>query len=166
MVTPDSFFEYKKPRVDHLEEIYQLIDYYASVRQELLPRTKDNLYQRLRDFWIATLCPSLNLERLVGCISLHLWSKSICELKSLAVFEEYHSRGIGRELVQRALSEAKKLGQKKAFVLTRKSAFFKKLGFQELEKALLPYKVWNECIFCPKLRECDEVALAFDLTER
>jgi len=155
---------FKKPKIKDLEEIYQLINYYASFKQKLLPRTKDNICERLRDFYIATLTKSkFKDEQLVGCVSLHIWSTNISEIKSLAVHGNYQKQGIGKELVQRSLKEAQNLGQKKVFVLTRKISLFKKLGFKEIDRNLLPHKVWNECIFCPKLKECDEVALCLDL---
>jgi len=37
--------------------------------------------------------------------------------------------------------------------------FFKKLGFREIDKVLLPHKVWTDCLNCAKFPNCDETAM-------
>ena len=49
------------------------------------------------------------------------------------------------------------------FALTYKPDFFKKHGFQEIDKTELPHKIWNECVKCPKFPNCDETALTIEL---
>jgi len=45
------------------------------------------------------------------------------------------------------------------FALTYVPELFEKLGFVRTDKALLPRKVWTECVFCPKFPVCGEVAV-------
>ncbi|MGB9677413.1 MAG: GNAT family N-acetyltransferase, partial [Candidatus Ratteibacteria bacterium] len=85
--------------------------------------------------------------------------------RSLAVKKDSQKKGIGSLLVKKCLSEAKKLGVKKVFVLTYIPEFFKKTGFKELDKSKLPQKIWGDCIRCPKFPECDEIALIYEFME-
>ena len=41
--------------------------------------------------------------------------------------------------------------------------FFEKAGFGEVEKAVLPHKIWADCLKCPKFPDCDETALMLEL---
>ena len=68
-------------------------------------------------------------------------------------------RGIGRELVTALLAQAAELELPQVFALTRKTAFFLKLGFQVAPRESLPRKIWKDCITCTKFVGCDEVAV-------
>jgi amino-acid N-acetyltransferase len=46
--------------------------------------------------------------------------------------------------------------------LTYIKPFFERLGFVEVDRALMPQKVWGECYDCPKFPNCDEVAVVKD----
>ena len=37
--------------------------------------------------------------------------------------------------------------------------FFRKVGFDEVERGALPLKVWKDCVRCPKFQSCDEIAV-------
>jgi amino-acid N-acetyltransferase len=39
-------------------------------------------------------------------------------------------------------------------------------GWQEVDKNLLPQKVWVECIRCVKFPDCGEVALIYQLERK
>ena len=43
--------------------------------------------------------------------------------------------------------------------LTYVADFFRKMGFQEVERGELPLKVWKDCVRCPKFQCCDEIAV-------
>jgi amino-acid N-acetyltransferase len=45
------------------------------------------------------------------------------------------------------------------FTFTYVANFFRKFGFHEVDRGLLPLKVWKDCLTCPKFQCCDEVAL-------
>ncbi len=112
--------------------------------------------QHLRDFWIAL---DLAENKVIGCASLYLWASNLAEIKSLAVEPAEQGKGIGKILIQKCLEDAAELGCQEVFALTFKPEFFYKLGFQLTERNKLPHKVWNECIQCPKLLNCGEIAV-------
>ena len=58
-----------------------------------------------------------------------------------------------------AVAEAGGLGITRVFTLTYRPDFFKKHGFEIVDKSNLPQKVWAECIKCVKFPDCDEIAL-------
>jgi len=56
------------------------------------------------------------------------------------------------------------LGLFKVFTLTYKKDFFFKLGFKEIDRNLLPEKIWSDCFHCSKYPDyCDEVAMIIEL---
>lgn len=145
---------FKKARFSEAVQIYKLISYFAR-KKLMLERSLNYIYERIRDFWVYK-----EKREVIGCCALSIvgW-EGLAEIKSLAVKEKYQSRGIGTQLVKKALEEAKLLGLKKVFVLTYKPEFFKRLGFKEIDKEKLPHKIWSDCLNCPAFPDCKEVAL-------
>lgn len=127
-------------------------------RGEMLHRSMSQLYEYIRDFWVAEEDGAV-----VGCAALHVMWQDLAEVKSLAVSDLLQGRGVGRALVQHCLSEAADLRIDRVYALTYKPGFFAKLGFRVIDRAELPRKVWTECVFCPKFNGCDEIAVAIDL---
>ena len=103
----------------------------------MLPRSLNELYESMRDFWVAE-----ENNKVVGCCALHISWDDLAEIKSLAVAKNRQGKGIARELVLACLDEAKKLGAKRIFALTYKPDYFKKFGFKRIKNADLPHKIW------------------------
>lgn len=143
----------RKAEIQDIKQIQKLINSFA--KQDLmLPRSLNELYENLRDFWVAE-----ENNKLIGCCALHISWDDLAEIKSLAVEKRRQAKGIGRGLVLTCLKEAKQLGAKKIFVLTYRPDYFKKFGFKRIRNSELPHKIWAECINCPKFPNCQEVAL-------
>ena len=123
----------------------------------MLPRALSELYENIRDFYIIR-----EGDEVVACVALHISWSDLAEVRSLAVSENRHTRGIGSLLIQACIKEASSLGIPRLFCLTYKPGFFEKAGFKQVDKQELPRKVWNECYRCPKFPNCDEVALVYD----
>ncbi len=143
----------RKARITDIGQIQKLINQFAK-RGLVLPRSLSNLYESLRDFWVCQLN-----NRIVGCCALHITWKGLVEIRSLVVSRHYQRKGIGRQLINAAINEAKDLGCKSIFTLTYVPDYFKKSGFRRVSKQKLPHKIWVECIHCPKFPNCKEVAL-------
>jgi len=147
----------RKAKIKDIKEIQKLINYFA--KQDLmLPRSLNELYENLRDFFVFE-----ENKKIVGCAALHISWDDLAEIKSIAVARNRQKKGLGKELILACLDEAKKLGAKKIFVLTYKPEFFKKFGFKKVKTSELPHKIWAECINCPKFPNCQEVALLKEL---
>jgi len=147
----------EKARIRDVVQMHQLINYFAD-KGEMLPRPLSELYENIRDYFVVR-----QGERVIACASLHVSWSDLAEIKSLAVAEDNQEQGVGAQLVEACLKEARGLGIPTVFCLTYKPAFFEKFGFYQLDKMELPRKVWTECYHCPKFPNCDEVALLCNL---
>lgn len=147
----------EKARVSDAPQVHELINSFAE-RGEMLARSLSEIYENIRDYFVVR-----EGERVVACAALHVMWADLAEIKSVAVAKESQGQGIGAQLVQACLTEAKELGIPTVFCLTYKPAFFENLGFSQLDKMELPRKVWGECYHCPKFPNCDEVALIYRL---
>ena len=134
--------------------ICDLVNTFAR-RGEMLPRTLAEVYQNLRDFYVARDGEGL----VIGCGGLHILWEDLGEIKSLAVREDAQGGGLGKRIVEACVAEARELGLKTAFALTYRPEFFEKLGFTQADVMTLPRKVWGECYRCPKFPGCNEIAM-------
>jgi len=146
----------RKARLSDVKEIQRLINSYAD-RGEMLPCSLSELYDRVRDFFVHE-----DRGEVVGTCALHVSWEDLGEIRSLAVKEPYIRRGIGSQLARACLEEAAALGIKRIFALTYKPAFFRRLGFQVIDKSKLPQKIWTDCVKCVKFPECDETAVILE----
>lgn len=140
-------------RVGDVPAIYELIKTFAE-RKLMIRRSLGELYQTVRDFVVC-----VEEGRIVGCAALHVFWEDLAELKSLAVAEDQHGRGVGRALVDACLREAERLELMSIFTLTYVPDFFEKCGYRQVDKSQLPHKIWNECVRCPLFPNCTEIAL-------
>ena len=147
----------RKAQINDIKEIWKLLTHYAG-RGDMLSRSLSELYESVRDFYIFEEDGSL-----VGAAALHIVWEDLAELRSVAVAEEAERKGVGTQLVNACIEEAKELGLKRLFCLTYKPDFFARFGFRLADKAELPHKVWGDCLKCVKFPECDEIAMIMDL---
>ena len=145
----------EKARISEATQMHKLINSFAD-KGEMLARPLSELYENIRDYFVVE-----QGERVIACAALHVNWSDLAEIKSVAVAEDSQRQGLGDQLVEACLREAKELGIPTVFCLTYKPAFFEKLGFSQLDKMELPHKVWSECYRCPKFPNCDEVALIY-----
>jgi len=146
----------RKAKLSDIKEIQRLINFYAD-RGEMLPCSLSELYERVRDFFVYE-----DRGEIVGTCALHVAWEDLAEIRSLAVKEPYFRRGIGTQLANACLGEADFLGIMKIFALTYKPDFFRRLGFELIDKSRLPHKIWTDCLKCVKFPECDETALILE----
>lgn len=139
------------PHIHHLLEIY-------AAQGNLLPRTMNELYRHLRDFFVVEVN-----GQVAGCGALEIFTESLGEVRSLVVDDTYKGQGFGRMLVQRIIEEARAIGLKRLMALTYVAPFFHKLGFTTVAKDTLPEKVWGICVKCYKFNNCDETAVLLEL---
>ena len=145
----------ERAKVSDVTQIHQLVNYFAE-KDEMLARPLSELYENIRDYFVVR-----QGKRVIACASLHVSWADLAEIKSLAVAEDSQEQGIGTQLVEACLREARELGIPTIFCLTYKPAFFEKFSFSQLDKMELPRKIWTECYRCPKFPNCDEVALIY-----
>lgn len=143
--------------IGDVPDIHHLLEQYAA-QGNLLPRTMNELYRHLRDFFVVEIG-----GRVAGCGALEIFTESLGEIRSLVVHDDHKSQGLGRLLVERLVEEARGIGLKRLMALTYVPGFFHKLGFKTVPKDTLPEKVWGICVKCYKYNHCDEIAVLIEL---
>ncbi len=147
----------RKAQIKDVKDIQKLLTHFAS-RGDMLSRSLSELYEALRDFYVVE-----EEGRLLGTAALHIVWEDLAEVRSVAVAEEAGRKGIGTQVVEACLDEARGLGLKRVFCLTYKPDFFGRFGFRIVDKSELPHKVWGDCMKCVKFPDCDEIAMILDL---
>jgi len=147
----------RKAQISDVKEIQKLLTHFAG-KGDMLSRSLSELYEFIRDFYVAT-----DDGRLLGTAALHIVWDDLAEVRSVAVAEDAGRKGTGSQLVQACIAEAREIGLKRLFCLTYKPDFFAKHGFRLVDKSELPHKVWSDCIKCVKFPDCDENAMILDL---
>lgn len=152
-VSPDAAVTIRRARVSDVNRLYEMISYYSE-RGDMLPKTLDQLYHRIRDFNVAEADGEV-----IGCAALKITWRDLAEVVSVAVHPDFHGRGVGKRLVTPLFDEARTLGIPSLFTLTLQAGFFSNLGFREIPKLRLPHKIWQDCATCFKQDRCDEIAM-------
>ncbi len=120
----------------------------------LLPRSLSEICENIRDFIVVE-----NEGEIVGCGALHLYGMHLAEVRSITVTNQSKGRGAGRVLIDALMKEAKKQSVTCVCLFTRIPDFFAKMGFKEVEKEALPDKALKDCVKCPRVNACDEIAM-------
>jgi amino-acid N-acetyltransferase len=149
-----------RPATIHdVPRISEIINSHAELGRMLF-KSYAQLYETLRDFAVYE-----HEGDIVGTVGLAIIWADLSEVRSLAVDDRYRGRGIGRQLVEWCVEEARRVGVRKLMSLTYEQGFFEKLGFVVVEKDTLPLKVWSDCVRCPKRDGCDEIAMVRELAD-
>jgi amino-acid N-acetyltransferase len=145
--------EIRAARLTDIPALLELINAYAS-GGIMLPRTEFEMAENIRDFLVA-----IDDGRLAGCGALHFYTPYSGEVRSLAVDPGLKTKGIGRIIVEALEAEARANELHSMFAFTYVDGFFRKLGFEEIDRGELPLKAWKDCLRCPKFQACDEIAM-------
>ena len=155
--TASSIITVRRARLADVPQMIPLLDEYAR-QAEILPRSEAEVYQSIQGWVIAEAA-----GRIVAMGALVILWRNLAEIRSLVIEPAYQGQGLGRQIVSQLLVLAQELELPRVFALTRKPGFFLKLGFKLTRIEDLPRKVQKDCVFCPKFRACDEVAVIMPL---
>lgn len=120
----------------------------------LLSRSLAEICENIRDFIVIE-----DEGEVVGCGALHLYGMHLAEVRSITVGTKAKGRGAGRILIDALLAEAARQSVTCVCLFTRIPGFFSKMGFTVVEKEVLPDKIYKDCLRCPRLHACDEIAM-------
>ncbi len=160
----------RKALMCDVKSLYNLFSEYSKAG-EMLPRSMSDIYEHLRDFYIAEIenedeesadAPGHTPDVIGACALTIVW-ENLAEIRSLAVKRPYTRKLIGSELIKKCIEEAKFFKITNLFALTYKPQFFQKSGFKIIDKSELPHKIWSDCINCVKFPDCDETAVMLKL---
>ena len=112
-------------------------------------------YKNTSDFFKIFWC-MLDSGQIIGVVAVKELSETSCELKSLYLLENYHGRGLGKCLLNKAIAFANESGYEKMYLdslstSTNAIALYRKTGFSDTER-------YNN-------NERSDVFMVLDLTE-
>ncbi|MCJ8317354.1 argininosuccinate lyase [Idiomarina sp.] len=139
--------------------ILDLVQHWAGAGENL-PRAKDDIVHSINEFAVTEVN-----GKVMGCASLYIYTTGLAEIRSLGVNPKTEVRGQGRMLVAYLLKKARLLQLNRVIVLTRVPDFFEQQGFRYCSKDTLPEKVMKDCEICPRLANCDELAMEYHLEQ-
>ncbi|QZN91472.1 argininosuccinate lyase [Idiomarina abyssalis] len=139
--------------------ILDLVQHWAGAGENL-PRAKDDIVHSINEFAVTEVD-----GKVMGCASLYIYTTGLAEIRSLGVNPKTEVRGQGRMLVAYLLKKARLLQLNRVIVLTRVPDFFEQRGFSHCSKDTLPEKVMKDCEICPRLANCDELAMEYHLEQ-
>ena len=151
----------RKAKLQDAREIQRVLEPFTE-DGELLPLTLNDLYTRIRSFYVYQ---EIAGGPILGAGSLQITWVDLGEIRSLGVKPEVQGQGIGSKLVGACMEEGRELGLERVFTLTYRPDFFARLGFEIIDKAKLPHKVWNDCVRCQHYFDCNETAMIRELNE-
>ena len=143
---------------DDIPGIQILLNHYASMG-DLLPRTKQDIINNLEHFRII----KDQEQTVIACGSLENFTQELAEIRSLMVSSEIKQKGLGSKIVSELIAMARKRKVERLMALTYVPAFFHKIGFKTVDKAIFPEKIWGICVNCYKFDNCDEIAVLLEL---
>lgn len=148
----------RKAKAHDVDEMLLLINRYAGL-SEVLPRSRNYVFQNLRDFLVVE-----KQGRIVGCGSVHVLWEDMAEIRALVIEPQWADDGLSTQATRFLVNEARQLGVKSVYVFSQHPRFFERLGFRVLAKDEVPRRLWAECIDCVKFPDvCDEVAMGLEL---
>ena len=133
--------------------ILELIQFHANAEQMLF-RSLADIRKNIQDFLVYE-----DAGRVIGACALSACGSGLVEVRSLAVHPDHCRKGVGTALVEQCIERATQTEFEKIFVLTYALPLFEKLGFEIVDKAELPQKIWKDCQGCRKQDHCDEISL-------
>ncbi|CAB4686458.1 MAG: amino-acid N-acetyltransferase [Actinobacteria bacterium] len=127
-------------KTSDVKKIRKIVDGYTDERRLLFKATV-TLFEAVQEFVVAELDGEV-----VGCGALHVLWEDLAEVRTVAVVEEMHGKGIGHQIMVKILENAKEIGVKKVFCLTFETKFFGAHGFHEIEGTTVSPEVYQERI--------------------
>jgi amino-acid N-acetyltransferase len=143
----------RKARLPDAPAIHGLIARF-SPSGDLLPRSLAEICENVRDFTVA-----VHRGAIIGCGALHLYGTHLCEIRSICVDPAAQGRGAGSRIVRSLMAEAETHSAGCICLFTRTPDFFARFGFRPARREDLPDKIFKDCLRCPRIHACDEVAM-------
>ncbi|WP_243062249.1 amino-acid N-acetyltransferase [Humibacter sp. RRB41] len=134
-------FRVRRARTGDVPGIQQLVQPLVESRI-LLGKERVALYEALQEFRVA-VDPDGNL---IGCGALHVLWEDLGEVRTLAVADDWRSRGVGHAMLERLEHDAAGLGLSRLFCLTFEVRFFSQHGFVDMGDATVDPDVYNELV--------------------
>ena len=127
-------------RTTDVRAIRDLIDVY-SADGSLLSKATVTIFEQIQEFLVAEVDGTV-----IGCGALHVMWEDLAEVRTLAVRPDQARHGIGSQILEQLLTNARELGIKRVFCLTFMKEFFGRHGFVEIDDTLVGDDVYEQLL--------------------
>jgi amino-acid N-acetyltransferase len=130
----------RSAKTGDVKKIREIVDAYSDQRR-LLTKETVTLFEAVQEFVVAELAGEV-----IGCGALHVLWEDLAEVRTVAVIESMHGKGVGHQILDQVLKNAKEIGVKKVFCLTFETKFFGAHGFEEIQGTPVTPEVYQQMI--------------------
>jgi len=127
-------------KTSDVKKIRAIVDAYAAKRK-LLSKETVTLFESVQEFVVAEVDGEV-----VGCGALHVLWEDIAEVRTVAVVDQMHGKGVGHLILESILIKAKEVGVKKVFCLTFETKFFGSHGFKEIQGSPVDPEIYTQLL--------------------
>jgi amino-acid N-acetyltransferase len=127
-------------RTSDVKQIRSIIDTFAAPGK-MLEKETVTLFESVQEFVVA-----VDGNQVIGCGALHVLWEDLAEVRTVAVKEEFHKKGIGHEIMEAIIDRAQSIGVERIFCLTFQTQFFGKHGFNVIEGTPVEPDVYQELL--------------------
>ena len=121
--------------------IRRMVDAYT-LDGRLLAKAMVTLYEDVQEFVVAID----DDDAVIGCGALHVMWEDLAEVRTLAVDPQHLRRGVGSQLLQHLIAQARSLGVERVFCLTFETGFFGNHGFVEIDGTPVDHAVFEQLL--------------------
>ncbi len=145
----------REAQLHDVRSIHQLIHSFTH-DGTLLPRRYAEICANISTFTVAETASG----QFIGCAALRVYGQHLAEIRSIVVRPGTQGHGAGSLLVHALLDQAKASRIKCVCLFTRTPTFFEHFNFRPVDHQAIPDKAQHDCIHCPRINTCDEIAMA------
>ena len=127
-------------KTSDVKKIRAIVDAYAAERK-LLSKETVTLFESVQEFVVAEVDGEV-----VGCGALHVLWEDIAEVRTVAVVDQMHGKGVGHLILESILIKAKEVGVKKVFCLTFETKFFGSHAFKEIQGSPVDPEIYTQLL--------------------
>jgi amino-acid N-acetyltransferase len=139
-VPPATAAVVRRARTADVRAIRALVQPLAQARV-LVSKDAVTYYESVQQFQVAEV-----EGEVVGCGALHVMWEDLAEIRTLAVSPAVKGRGVGTQLLEALMADARELGVSRLFCLTFEVDFFSHHGFEPIEGQAVPPEVYAELV--------------------
>ena len=147
----------QRPTSSDVPALKALIDH-AVAQGMVLPRSLETLYASIGQYFIC-----VDEQGLGGCCALSPDGANMAEVRSLVVRDDLRGHGIGVQLLDACIAEARQKRYSRVYALSRLPEFFQRHGFRTIERTALPQKIERDCLQCAAFAHCESTAVIRDI---
>lgn len=142
-----------------VDAIHALIEA-TRVEGRLLARDRDDIARHIARFVVASAADGTA----IACAELAPLSRSLAEVRSLAVRGSARSAGLGRALLGELTARAVRTGFDRLVAFTHVADYFVHQGFSIVPHTWFPEKIAMDCHGCALFRRCGQYAVLLPLS--